>query len=125
MSAALKAIPLTIASGQSLSNGALLGDYTLCGINFPAGWTTAAVTFQLSFDDGATWVNLSDNTGTEVQVITSALASKYYALDPRDKNLAGLALIRLRSGTSATPVVQASAVTVNVVGRKMNAVAGN
>lgn len=120
MSVVLKNVLATIAAGASLSNGVLLGDYTLCGLFFPAGWTgTGAITAQISFDDGNTWQELNDATGAAVSVLAATAASKYYAIDVRDKNLTGVTMIRLRSGTVGAPVTQTNQVVVNVVGRRI------
>lgn len=119
MSVALKRIIATIPAGQSLSNGVLLGDYTLSGLYFPAGWTAAAISYQISFDDGLTWVELGDTTGAPVSLPAATAASTYYAIDVRDKNLTGVTMIKLRSGTAAAPVVQAAAAQVIVVGRRI------
>ena len=119
MSIALKTVPATIQAGQSLSSPVLLGDYTLCGMFFPAGWTTGAITMQVSFDDGATYVELNDSSGTAVSLPASASANTYYAIDPRNANLAGATNIKIRSGTVGAPVTQAAAVTVKVIGRRL------
>lgn len=119
MSTAVKYMPVTIPSGQSLSNGALLGDYSLCGLLFPAVWTAAGLTYQISFDGGTTFVNLNDSTGTEVALPASPAAGKYFAIDPFNSSLTGITLLKLRSGTAAAPVNQAQDTTVIVVGRRI------
>lgn len=119
MSIGLKRIPATIQAGQSLSNGVLVGDYTVCGLYFPAGWTGAGISYQISFDDGATWVELNDSTGGAVTLPAASAASSYYAIDVRDKSLTGVTMLKLRSGTLAAPVNQAATSIVYVVCRRI------
>jgi hypothetical protein len=119
MSIGLKRVPVTIQAGQSLSTAALLGDYTLAGLYFPAGWTAAGISYQISFDDGASYVELNDSTGAPVDLPPATAASTYYAIDVRDKTLSGVTNLKLRSGTLAAPVNQTNAVTVYVVGRRI------
>ena len=45
---------VTISNGQSLSPQANLGNKLLVGIQMPAVWTAAALTFQASPDGGTT-----------------------------------------------------------------------
>jgi hypothetical protein len=120
MSIAQKTIPATFAAGQSLSNGVLLGDYTLCGFYFPAGWTGAgAITYQISVDNGLTWYELNDDAGAAVSVPAATAASKYYAINPDNAYLTGATMLKLRSGTVAAPVVQTAGCVVTVVGRRI------
>ncbi|MDD3289074.1 MAG: hypothetical protein PHX43_08790 [Alphaproteobacteria bacterium] len=98
----LEALPTTISSGQSLSPALNLGGLRLFGIAMPAAWTTANLTFQVSSDGGSTWNNMYDANGNEVSVI--AAASRFIALDPM--NFASIQMLKVRSGTSSTPVNQ-------------------
>jgi len=98
-----------------------VGDFTLCGIYIPSGWTgTGAITWQTSFDGGNTFVEVNDSTGAAVSLPTATAASTYYALDLRNPSLAGLVLVKIRSGTVGTPVNQASQMVVQVVTRRFN-----
>lgn len=94
-------VTATIAGGQSLSSAVNLGGLRLFGIVMPSAWTAAGLTFQMS-PDGANWFNIYDANGNELSA--SAAASRYIALDP--VNFAPVAWIKMRSGTSATPVNQ-------------------
>lgn len=100
----LSVVPLTIqaanANGQSTSSVDLQGK-TLIGVVFPGTWTAANLTF-LGSVDGGTFNSLYD-AGAEINV-TSAAASRYVVLSP--STFVGLKLLKLRSGTSATPVQQ-------------------
>ena len=119
MSLALKRTLVTIASGTSLSPGILLGDKALCGIQFSAAWTAANLTFQISFDDGATWTDLYDDAGIETTMAPAAPAGKYLAIDA--SLFMGITMIKIRSGTTAAPVVQAADRALTVVSRKFYA----
>lgn len=88
---------LTIASGASLSPS-FIGDGRLVAIQMPASWTTANLTFQGSMD-GSTYADMYDATGTEVNI---AAGASQYILIPDLKAL----WIKVRSGTTGTPVAQ-------------------
>jgi hypothetical protein len=94
-------LPDTILSGQSLSAGGQPNGLEIVGCVMPAGWDTATITFQGSMD-GATWQNLYDETGGEVTL--QAAAGRYIVVPPA--LMAGLPWVRVRSGTSGTPVNQ-------------------
>ena len=119
MSVAQKYMPATIAAGGSLSNAVLLGDYTLSGLLFPAGWTAASISYQTSFDGGLTWYELNDSTGAAISLPATTAAGTYYAIDVRNPSLTGLTMIKIRSGSVGTPVTQASARVVQVIGRRI------
>ncbi len=93
-----------IASGTSLSAAVPLDGGMPAALSIPAGWTAAALTFQASIDGGLTFFDFYDKAGVEYAV--SATANRAFILPLND--LAGLTHIKLRSGTTATPVVQAA-----------------
>lgn len=105
MSAPINLFPIqgSIAAGQSLSAEIDFGAGTLVGIAMPAAWTAASLTFQVSAD-GTTWNELYNASGTEVSVI--AAAGQFIAIDPTQWR--GINAIKVRSGTAASPVVQAA-----------------
>ena len=109
----------TIASGQSLSASVSLGEKTLVGIVMPAGWDAADLTFQASAD-GSTFgeLNTSDQAAADavaaVQVHSPA-AGQFIGLDPA--RLKGVAIVKLRSGTSGTPVNQTATRALTLVVR--------
>ncbi len=109
---AVTQISVTIASGASLSAATDLGPYRVFAIVMPASWTTANLTFQGS-SDGINFFDLYDDTGTEVSV--TATASKYIILTSPVK-LLGLRWLKVRSGTTGTPVNQAADRIVKLVG---------
>jgi hypothetical protein len=67
----------------------------------PGAWSAANLTFQAS-EDGVTYSNLYDYTGTEINVV--AAASVFIRLNPAD--WVGIRYLIVRSGTSGTPVNQ-------------------
>lgn len=95
---------VTIASGQSLSPQVDTGGRRLAAIKVPAAWTAAALTFQASVDAGVTWGDLYDDSGNEVSLAITA--GRMIALDALAMVLSPFRYLKLRSGTSASPVAQ-------------------
>lgn len=93
---------VTIPTSGSLSPVVELVGATLVGIQIPSGWTTANITFQASAD-GSTYVDLYDNSGAEYTVVVGG-TSRYIAVPLGD--LLGVRFLKVRSGTSGTPVSQ-------------------
>lgn len=105
----------TIASGSSLTSAVRIGggvdqagnttpdSFHLFAIIFPSAWTAANATFQISAD-GTTFVDLYDADGTET--IAQADASRAVHLDPAI--FSAVPYLKIRSGTSGTPVNQAA-----------------
>lgn len=106
---------LSIAAGAALSGAIACGQKTLCGIQMPAAWTAANITFQTSVD-GTTWSELHDPAGNAVQIVSPA-ASEYRALDTGI--FTGLLYLKVRSGTAATPVNQVAAAPLQLVFTKL------
>ena len=90
----------TIANAASLS-GAVRLSGTLTGIQMPASWTAANLTFQVSVD-GDTYQNVYDSSGSEF--VVTAAAARYIPLNPAD--FIDGRWLKVRSGTSGTPVNQ-------------------
>ncbi len=104
----------TIAASASLSGAVRLPPgRVLVGIVMPAAWTAAALTFQISLDEGATFQNAYIAAGTEVNI--TAAAATTIALDPATWLHAPI--IKVRSGTAASAVNQAAARTVGLITR--------
>lgn len=101
---------VTIANNQSLSPTVDLSGWTLVGIGMPATWTTAGLTLQASTNN-STWKDVYDATGTEVTI--QADASQFILLNPQ--NYFGLRYLKIRSGTSGTPVNQGAARTITLI----------
>lgn len=111
-----RVVEVVIAEDASLS-AATVTDPSLeyegivpVAVQMPATWTAANLTFQVSYDGGATYVNLTDE-GTEYAV--EAAASQGIALDANV--FLGATHMKVRSGTVGTPVNQAAARTLSIV----------
>ncbi len=100
-------IPVTIASSASLSSAVKLRGELLTIIEMPAAWDAANLTFQTS-GDGSTFMNLYDENGSEVTV--TAAVSRRIRLEP--SQWAGIAEIKVRSGTSSSAVTQSATQTL-------------
>lgn len=99
-----KSLPATITAGGNLSAALDTGSGFPERIHTPSDWVTAALSFQASAD-GTNYHNLLDETGTEISVPAVA-ASMAVRLTPA--NWIGIRHLKIRSGTSGTPVTQTS-----------------
>jgi hypothetical protein len=108
----LAAVDFTIASGASLSPAIDLASLGVARIVMPAAWTTANLTFQTS-QDGLTYQDLYDAYGVEYTVI--AVVAHNIILPPSD--FVGMRYLKVRSGTSGSPVTQGGARTVTLITR--------
>lgn len=105
------AAPLTIANGGNLSNA--VDFYTTdsaVALQMPAAWTTADLTVQASFD-GTTFSDMYLDDATEM--VIKAGASRWIVLNIT--RFLGVRNIKLRSGTSASPVNQGAARTIYLI----------
>lgn len=101
----------TIAAGASLSDVITLSKANVIAIQVPAGWTSASMTFSVSAD-GITYSDLFDQAGNEY--ILPVVAGKYFGgLDVLI--MGSFNYMRIRSGTSASPVNQTSGAVLNCV----------
>jgi hypothetical protein len=99
-----------------LSDTVDLTEYGLIAvaIQMPAAWDAAALTFQASAD-GSTYNDVYNSSGTEYTV--QAAAARYIPLDVID--FAGMPYIKIRSGTTGTPVAQTLESLLTVVIRSV------
>ncbi|MDD3030419.1 MAG: hypothetical protein PHS57_09140 [Alphaproteobacteria bacterium] len=95
----------TVAENASLTETIACRGLRLASVTLPSAWTTANLTFQTSFDEGATWVDLHDQNGNEVVAV--AAPGVCTVLFP--SLFASLRFVRVRSGTSLTPIAQEAA----------------
>ena len=107
---------VVIANGASLSGAVDLQGYILTGIVMPAAWTAASLTFagapsNEQSGEAGTFVPIYDDAGTEYTV--SADTSRVLQIDP--VKLAGVRWLKVRSGTSGTPVNQDAARTLYLI----------
>lgn len=92
----------TIEQSESLSDAVDLEAGTLAAIIMPAAWDAADLTFQAS-GNGEDFFDLYDEQAQEIAV--DADADYYIRLIPPE--WAGIRYIKVRSGTSGSPVTQA------------------
>jgi hypothetical protein len=98
----------TIANGASLSSAVPLSRRPVLWFTIPNGWDDAVLTFQVS-TDGITFYELLTEAGAAVSLTVSAgTATRTTNLD----QWAGFNYLKIRSGTSGTPVNQSGAVTI-------------
>ena len=93
----------TIANGASLSGALDLGSMRLAGVLMPAAWTAAGLTFQASYDN-VTYFNVFGDAAEYAVASAAASVNNFVAVD-RTK-FASVRFIKVRSGTSGTPVNQ-------------------
>lgn len=102
----------TIANAASLSGAIDLAGFSQVGLVMPAAWTAANLTFQGCDTLGGTYQDIYDSAGNELTVI--AAASRCIADIPE---LAPFRFIKIRSGTSGTPVSQGASRDIIVVAK--------
>lgn len=103
-----------IESGSAVSAAVDMDGKLLVGIEMPSSWTTADLTFQAARIDRSangdfgTYLNVYevDTANTAgVEVTVDAAASRYLGID-NPAPFAGIQSLKVRSGTSGTPVNQ-------------------
>lgn len=102
----------TILSGASISTTLPLQMRQVVGIQMPAAWTAAGLSFTASAD-GSTFSTLVDPYG--VEIVLTVAASQFILIPP--DSLGGMVALRLRSGTSAAAVNQGADRAITVVAR--------
>lgn len=106
----VSSITATIGSGASVSGDIDLGLNRLGRIDMPAAWTAGDITFQVS-NDNVVWNNLYDKDGVEYNVKTDASRSIIISVS----DTMSIRYLRVRSGTSTTPVSQAASRIITLV----------
>lgn len=101
---------VTIANGASLSGALNLENRTAVAIIMPAAWTAASITFQASVD-GTNYYNVY-TTSAE---LSATVAASYFVVLPKTTGLEAVRYIKIRSGTSGTPVNQLADRIITVV----------
>lgn len=103
--------PVFIRAGQSLSEDISLGSRRLFALLLPEAWTAADLTFQSTIN-GVDWFDVFDEYGDERVIVCAA--SRMITVDPGP--WLALSMLRLRSGTSETPVSQSADREIFVLG---------
>ena len=108
----------TIPNGTALSDSIALEDREVVGVQFPASWTNAGISFQVSADGGATFKKLF-NGGTELTLGGAADADRWCGLTANEfTTLRGWTHLKIVSGTSAAAVNQGAQRVVNIAFRE-------
>ena len=100
---------VTIASAASITAEIDLSGRVLTGVLMPAAWTTANLTFQATDVSGGTYGDLYYDATEKSLTVAAGL---HVSFDPSAPIFANF--IKIRSGTSATPVAQASTRTLKL-----------
>lgn len=113
MAAGFAQLTTTVSSGASLSAAVPMRRRTLISIAMPAVWDTANLTFQVSVDNGSTWQELYNDSGSPISVFASA----GNIIRLRTDEWIGIDWLRIRSGAVGALVTQtASRVLTITVG---------
>lgn len=100
-------IPVSIANNTALSAEVNVNGLRIVGVQMPAGWTAAAITFQALISQSGstpTFGEVVDAANAAISLATPT-AGTYMAL-PDSLALRALGRIKVRSGTSGLPVNQ-------------------
>lgn len=106
----MKTIDITIESGESLSDGVRLNGWKIARIQMPSTWTTAALTFQESYD-GVDYRDIYDSSG-EVSVPVAASRSITFQ---GGTSLPAVKYLKVRSGTSSLAVAQSAERVITLI----------
>jgi len=109
-------IDVTIAISTALSPSVNLMGRIPTAILMPAAWTAAGISFQAS-PDGTTWYDVHSTTA---EITVTAAVDIYIDLD--STVFFGARYLKIRSGTSATPVNQAAARTLVLMAGRLDVV---
>lgn len=109
---------VTIDTGATgLSSAVDVSFMTPVAIIGSTDWDTGNLTFQCSYDN-VTFGNMYNASGGEYTVtVPTTDGGDWITLDPAD--FAGINYIKLRSGTSGTPVQQTNASTLYLITRRV------
>lgn len=113
---ALTLVPITIPAGGSLSNGVSLLPGRLVRIRVPAAWKPANLTFQCaSADVLAQYRDLYDHLKGKEVMLNSVKPSTVIGFPADITHFLQEVWLKIRSGTSASPVVQPVAADFELV----------
>lgn len=112
----LTAVGFNVADGLASAIVDVGPDNEIVGIEFPAAWTNAGITFQ-ACEDGVTasLKNVHDSSGNELTITGAADANRVAGLlDSVYQALRHFRYVRLRSGTAGAAVQQGASRTVGI-----------
>lgn len=98
----------TIGSGGTLSGVVNISGASYIGLQPPAAFTVAAITFLVSAD-GVTYQTLYDQALTEVAITLGTAPAYSISMGSIGNLLAPWSYVRIYSGSAATPVAQTAA----------------
>ncbi|MDR3591568.1 MAG: hypothetical protein P4N41_18080 [Negativicutes bacterium] len=101
-----------IAAGVAVSNEIDLEGYQMAGIEMPSDWDTANLTFQAASMSGGNYRDLYNDGGNEVLLV--AAAGRFVSVSSAALSLAPLRFIKIRSGSTGTPVNQSAQRTLTL-----------
>jgi hypothetical protein len=107
-------LTVIIPNGTSVSPTIDLTNTSLLGFVTPSAWTTAALNIEVS-DDGTNWSSAYDAYGSLIGSVATPVVSSRYAVDM--SALLPWRYVRLRSGTTATPVNQGADRSFKIIKR--------
>jgi len=111
----IKVVDAVIANGESTSGTIDARLRQIVGLQMPAAWSTASLTFDGSFD-GTTFVPIHHGAGAyTINAAAGAAASLGVSLDP--EAFAPWPYVQIRSGVIGTYVNQGAARTIKVFTR--------
>lgn len=119
-----KVMGVEIPNNQAVSGSIDLGSMNIEAIDVPTNWAGTTITFQSKSNRGSgdgtnsnveIWRNVYNDAGTEVSVTVAANRIVGISAQVMMDALHGLRYIRLRSGTSGTPVNQSPAKIVRLI----------
>jgi hypothetical protein len=105
---------VTILSGASLSDSIYLGNRHLTSIITSTAWTAASISFQFSLDN-ITFYNAYSLTAALTETASSTLTVAIQIAIATTDTFHCARYLKLRSGTSASPVNQAADRVLTVI----------
>jgi hypothetical protein len=123
-------VPVTIASGQSLSSAGALGGYKIIGFALPAAFTKAHLTFQASW--GGDYYEIFDTSRRDTTLNMVDLDADPQSLGTKNWTLVNMGqaggmlitggsyfgkaqAIKIRSGTPEAPVTQGADRIIQII----------
>lgn len=100
---------VAIANNESLSTEFITGGRRLVKLSVPE-ITSATLSFEVKIDKDDDFHDLYDGTGAEVTVGSASTGDRTFLVP----ELAGMYAIKVRSGTTGSPVNQSAARTIRI-----------
>lgn len=110
----IELVSVTISTGATGLSGSI--DMTGCvlvGVQMSTAWTAGGITFAAATSESGTYQSVYGSTGDEITLTVDA--SRFVNVSPLTS--VGYRWLKVRSGTSGTPVAQAAERTLTLVTR--------